>query len=69
MSIRVSELGFVAFLMLKKEYKLEEYREGFFYFKEDSDISELRVEWVNSDFAKFDKILLDLKHFKIKNKN
>jgi hypothetical protein len=66
--MRVSELGFAAFLMLKKEYKLKEYKEGFFYFEEESDINELRVEWVNSDFAKFDKILLDLKNFRIKNK-
>jgi len=61
--MKVRELGFAAFLMLKG-CQLKEYKDGFFYFEAERDISELRVEWVNSDFAKFDKILLDLKNFK-----
>lgn len=64
--MRVSELGFAAFLILKG-YDLKEYKEGSFYFDTESELSKLRVEWVNSDFAKFDKILLDLKRFKTQN--
>lgn len=61
--MRVSELGFAAFLILKG-YELKEYKDGSFYFETERDIDSLRVEWINSDFAKFDKLLLDLKRFK-----
>jgi len=56
--MKVNELGFAAFLMLKG-CKLKQYKDGFFHFDAERDLSELRIEWVNSDFAKFDKILLD----------
>lgn len=63
--MRVSELGFAAFLILKG-YELKKYKDNFFYFEVERELEEMRVEWVNSDFAKFDKIILDLKRFKNK---
>lgn len=63
MNIKTSELGFAAYLILQG-IELESYKNGFFHFKTEKKESELRVGWVNSNFAKFDKILLDLKRFK-----
>lgn len=59
----VSELGFAAFLILKG-HKLVGYSNSKFIFETEQSDSELRIEWVNSDFAKFDKVILDLKQFR-----
>ena len=64
--MRVSELGFTAFLILRG-YELKKYKDNSFYFEVEREVDELRIEWVNSDFAKFDKLLLDLKRFKTNN--
>jgi len=61
--VSTNELGFAAFLMLKG-YKMIRFAENKWWFESDESINELRVRWINSEFSKFDKILLDLKRFK-----
>jgi len=62
-NIHIRELGFAAFLKLK-ECKLVKFEQNEWVFESEKSESELRIEWVNSEFSKFDKILLDLKNFK-----
>ncbi len=61
--MKINELGFAAFLIVKG-YKLKSHESGNFHFETEESEESLRVEWVNSDFAKFDKVILDLKRFK-----
>jgi hypothetical protein len=63
--LRTSELGFAAFMILRGG-KLTGYsgREFTIAFNTKVSESEMRVEWINSDCAKFDKIVLDLKNFR-----
>lgn len=63
--MKIKELGFAAFLMLKG-CKLKEYVESEWVFESEKQESVWRIEWINSDFSKFDKILLDLKNFRKK---
>lgn len=61
--MKINELGFAAFLIVKG-IKLVSHKDGYFHFETEESEESLRVEWVNSDFAKFDKVILDLKRFK-----
>lgn len=62
-SIHIKELGFAAFLKLNG-LKLVSFDRECWVFESEKEENELRIEWVNSEFSKFDKILLDLKNFK-----
>ena len=59
----IKELGFAAYLIIRG-YNLVGYKNGCFIFNLGEDEEKRRVEWVNSEFAKFDKTLLDLKNFR-----
>ncbi len=62
--MKTNELGFAAFLILQGCI-LREYKEHYFHFESgERSENEWRVEWIKSDMAKFDKLLLDLKRFK-----
>ncbi len=62
-NIITNELGFAGFLMLKK-LPLIKYEKGQYVFESEQTVSELRVEWINSDFAKYDRFIQELKRFK-----